>query len=71
MDEVRHELGLGRVMDTEAPHPSEPLAMEAKAAVAELLDVPINCVSRSRERTAAALEAVRARRAVASRGGRA
>jgi dimethylamine---corrinoid protein Co-methyltransferase len=70
MDEVRHELGLGRVMDTEAVYPSDPLAMEAKTAVAELLDVPINCVSRSQERAAAAVEAVKALPGVASRGAR-
>jgi dimethylamine---corrinoid protein Co-methyltransferase len=61
MDEVRRELGIGRVMDTESPYPGQPLAMEAKTVIAELLDVPINCVDRSRERTAAAVEAVRTR----------
>ena len=61
MDEVRRELGLGRVLDTESPQPGEAVAMEAKAAISALLDVPINCVARSRERTEAGVAAARAR----------
>jgi dimethylamine--corrinoid protein Co-methyltransferase len=66
MDEVRRELGIGRVMDTESPYPGQPLAMEAKTVIEELLGVPVNCVERSRDRTAAALEAVGTRNAATS-----
>jgi len=48
MYEVRGELGLGRFYDSESTYPAEPLAMEAKFRIAELLDVPINCVGRFR-----------------------
>lgn len=61
MDEIRRELGIGRVMDTESPYPGQPVGMEAKTAIAELLDVPVNCVARAARRTAAAVRAVRAR----------
>jgi dimethylamine--corrinoid protein Co-methyltransferase len=63
MHELRGELGLGRVLDTESPYPGEPLAMEAKAAIAAVLELPINCVERSRRRVAASLATIERRRA--------
>ncbi len=51
MYEVRGQLGLGRFYDSESTYPAEPLAMEAKFRIAELLEVPINCVGRFRTLT--------------------
>jgi hypothetical protein len=51
MGDLRSELGLARVMTPEAPYPHEPNAIEAKFRIAELLDLPINCVDRFAERT--------------------
>jgi len=51
MNEVRGERGLGRVVTGEASYPNEPNAIEAKFRIAELLDVPIACVSRFVERS--------------------
>jgi len=49
MHEVRGELGLGRIpYGGSGVSPALPLAMEAKFRIAELLDVPINCVERFR-----------------------
>jgi hypothetical protein len=51
MHEVRGEFGLGRIpYGGSGVSPALPLAMEAKFRVAELLDVPINCVERFRTR---------------------
>jgi dimethylamine---corrinoid protein Co-methyltransferase len=50
MHDVRAELGLGRISVQELTYPSHPGAMEAKFRIAEVLDVPINCVARFRER---------------------
>jgi hypothetical protein len=47
MWEVRAERGLGRFDDQDTTFPVEPGAMEAKHHIADLLDVPINCVTRS------------------------
>ncbi len=49
MWEVRAEHGLGRFDDQDTTFPVEPGAMEAKHHIAELLDVPINCVTQSLE----------------------
>jgi hypothetical protein len=51
MQEVRAELGLGRIIDSEAPFPGAATAMEAKMNIADLFDLPINCVERFRERS--------------------
>jgi len=51
MQELRGELGLGRIIDSEATFADAASAMEAKMNIAELLDVPINCVDRFRERS--------------------
>ena len=50
MHDVRAELGLGRIPVQELTYPGHPGAMEAKFRIAELLDVPVNCVTRFRER---------------------
>jgi dimethylamine--corrinoid protein Co-methyltransferase len=47
MHEVRGELGLGRIpYGGSGVSPLLPQAMEAKARIADLLDVPVNCVRR-------------------------
>ena len=51
MQEVRGELGLGKIIDSELTQPGAASAMEAKMNIADLLDVPINCVDRFRERS--------------------
>ena len=51
MQEVRGELGLGKIIDSEAPQPGAASAMEAKMNIGDLLDVPINCVDRFRKRS--------------------
>jgi len=51
MQEVRGELGLGRIVDSEAPYPGAASAMEAKMNIADLFDLPVNCVERFRERS--------------------
>ncbi len=50
MQEVRADLGLGRILEGEAPHPFDPSPMEAKANIARLIDLPINSVERLRAR---------------------
>ena len=51
MGERRSELGLARAVTPESTFPSQPNAIEAKFRIAELLDLPINCVARFAERT--------------------
>ena len=46
MHDVRRDLGLGRIPVQELTYPNEPGAIEAKFRIAEVLDVPINCVQR-------------------------
>ncbi len=46
MGDLRSELGLARVITPEATYPHQPNAIEAKFRIAELLDLPINCVTR-------------------------
>jgi dimethylamine--corrinoid protein Co-methyltransferase len=50
MQEVRRELGIGLLSDLENECVGEASAMEAKFNIAELLDLPINCVARFRGR---------------------
>jgi hypothetical protein len=57
MGDLRSEFGLARVMTPEATYPHEPNAIEAKFRIAELLDLPINCVDRFAERTGVARRA--------------
>ena len=49
MEQLRGELGLGRILDHSNLHPGEPNAMYAKFRIAELLGVRINSVERFRE----------------------
>ena len=50
MHELRGELGLGRIpFGGGGVYPNQPQAMEAKFRIADLLDIPINCVDRFRE----------------------
>ena len=51
MGDLRSELGLARVVTPEAAYPREANAIEAKFRIAQLLDLPINCVNRFAERT--------------------
>jgi len=50
MREVRGELGIGGISDLEDEGVGDASAMEAKFNIAELLDLPINCVERFRGR---------------------
>jgi hypothetical protein len=52
MHDVRRELGLGLIPVQELTYPSEPGAIEAKFHIAEVLDVPINCVRQFSDRVA-------------------
>ena len=49
MEDVRRERQLGRITTFEISYPTESSAMEAKFRIAELLDLPINCVQRFRQ----------------------
>jgi dimethylamine--corrinoid protein Co-methyltransferase len=49
MEQLRGELGLGRILDHSNLHPGEPNAMTAKFRIAELLGLKINSVERFRE----------------------
>jgi len=46
MNEVRETLGFGRITTFEISHPTQPVAIEAKFNVADVLGVPINSVRR-------------------------
>lgn len=50
MEDVRRERQLGRITTFEITYHTQASAMEAKFRIAELLDLPINCVQRFRER---------------------
>jgi hypothetical protein len=50
MWEIRTQYGFGRFPDMDTVFANEPLAMEAKFRIADVLDIPINCVERFRER---------------------
>ncbi len=50
MQEVRGELGIGRIYDSEGPHPLDPSPLEAKLNISRLLDLPLNGVKRLLER---------------------
>jgi hypothetical protein len=52
MQEIRGELGLGRIDEGEAPHAFDPSPLEAKANISRLLDLPINSVTRLEARRA-------------------
>ena len=48
MHELRGELRLGRVFETESSYYADPSPLEAKWHIAELLELPINSVERFR-----------------------
>jgi dimethylamine--corrinoid protein Co-methyltransferase len=50
MADVRGERQLGRITTFESTYPTESSALEAKFRIGKLLDLPINCVRRFRER---------------------
>jgi len=50
MEQIRLEKGLGTLPFTSAVHPDDPGMIEAKFNIAELLDIPINCVERFKKR---------------------
>jgi dimethylamine--corrinoid protein Co-methyltransferase len=50
MEDVRRERQLGRITTFEMSYATDSSAMESKFRIAELLDLPINCVQRFRER---------------------
>ena len=49
MHELRGELRLGRVFETESPSPHDPSPLEAKCHIADLLGLPVNSAARLRE----------------------
>jgi hypothetical protein len=49
MEQLRGELGLGRILDHSNLHPGEPNAMTAKFRIADLLGIRINSVERFRD----------------------
>jgi hypothetical protein len=55
MHEIRETLGLGRITTFEISHPSQPVAIESKFNVAEVLDVPVNSVRRFEARASASV----------------
>ena len=48
MHDVRKELGLGLIPVQDLAYPKEPAAMESKFRIAEVLELPINSVTRFR-----------------------
>jgi hypothetical protein len=59
MNELREQLGLGRITTFEISHPTQAVAIESKFNVEQRLGVPVNSVRRFEERTAGAKGAVR------------
>jgi dimethylamine--corrinoid protein Co-methyltransferase len=51
MTDVRNEFGFGRVHSYAISQPSQANQIEAKVNISRVLDVPINCVERFKERT--------------------
>lgn len=51
MTDLRSELGFGRIHSYAISHPWQANLIEAKFNIARVLDVPINCVERFKERT--------------------
>jgi len=46
MNEVRETLGFGRITTFEISHPTQPVAIESKFNIEEVLGVPVNSVRR-------------------------
>ena len=51
MEQIRIEKGLGTLPFTSAVRPGDAGMIEAKVNIARVLDIPINCVERFKERT--------------------
>jgi dimethylamine--corrinoid protein Co-methyltransferase len=51
MTDVRNEFGFGRIHSYAISQPSQANQIEAKFNIARVLDVPVNCVERFKERT--------------------
>jgi dimethylamine--corrinoid protein Co-methyltransferase len=49
MYDIRRDLGLGRIPVQDLTYAEHPGAMEAKFHIADVLDIPINCVRRFKE----------------------
>jgi len=49
MHDIRRDLGLGRIIVQDLTYADHPGAMEAKFHIADVLDIPINCVKRFKE----------------------
>ena len=49
MEQLRGELGLGRILDHSNLHPGKPNAMSAKFRIAELLGIRISSVEKFRD----------------------
>ena len=52
MTDVRSELGFGRIHSYAISQPYQANQIEAKFNIARVLDIPINCVEKFKERTA-------------------
>jgi len=50
MTEVRDHFGFGRIHSYAINHPWQPNFIEAKFNIARVLDIPVNCVEKFRER---------------------
>jgi len=50
MTEVRERFGFGRIHSYAINHPWQPNFIEAKFNIARVLDIPVNCVEKFRER---------------------
>ena len=50
MTDVRNDLGLGRIHSYAISHPAQANFIEAKFNIARVLDIPINCVEKFKER---------------------
>ena len=59
MTEVRNEYGFGRIHSYAISQPAQANQIEAKVNISRVLDVPINCVEKFRERTAPVAAGVR------------
>ena len=51
MTDVRSEHGLGRIHSYAISHPGQASFIEAKFNISRVLDIPINCVERFKERS--------------------
>ena len=58
MTDVRNEFGFGRIHSYAISQPSQANFIEAKFNIARVLDIPINCVERFKERAGLASEPV-------------